>query len=364
MTAKVTARTGQRSSLDLERSDLTGFARSIAMVSILLIALSVAHFYFDPQVMTSRETYVALIVAFAVVTFAIRLLPVMRRRVRLRLTIESVAMTLFVTALAIITGGIDSPVVNLFMLPLIVGSIVLGRTASILLLLLVFFCHLGLTFWNISAEPLGPQSVVAALLRFAPVLLVTYLATLLAENIRSTRRQIITMSEKDDLTELYNMRAFTARLDAAHLASIRHQQEYRIVMLDVDNLKPINDDYGHEAGNRAIQLVGKAISRCIRSSDIAARYGGDEFIVLLPHSNQAASEKAILRIRNSIYATTLKVGPKMVRISVSIGLASYPKDGADPGELLAAADKAMYLDKAFRREQSRKEEAKGLGDPA
>lgn len=160
----------------------------------------------------------------------------------------------------------------------------------------------------------------------------------------------MSVADRDDLTELFNMRAFTRRLDAVHISATRHQQPYAIVMIDLDNLKPINDEFGLEAGNRAIQLVGTAILRCIRSSDIAARYGGDEFIVLLPSSDKDKTEQAIRRIRNSIYATTLKAArKKMVRISVSIGLATFPEDGADPGQLLARADRAMYEDKALRR---------------
>lgn len=353
MTNKTTVRNSLRSFVDPDSTDLRGFAHSIVLISALLILLSVAYLFFGRVDEAHEFRYTALVIGFSVFVGGLRLIPALRRHVRMRLALEAIGMILFTTALAMMTGGTQSALINLYLLPLVVGCIVLGRGATLALLGLVFVCFAGVSVWSsVSADPFREEGIVI-LMRFAPIFLVTYLTTLLAENIRSTRRQILDMSEKDDLTELYNMRAFTARLQATHLAAVRHNQTYGIAMIDVDNLKPINDEFGHESGNRAIQLVGKSIMRCIRSSDIAARYGGDEFIILLPHSTPEASTKALQRIRNSIYATTLKVGPKMVRISVSTGLASFPDEGADPGVLLAAADKAMYLDKAFRRGQER-----------
>ncbi len=353
MTAKATGRRVQRTFLDPDSADLRGFARSIVMISALQLLLAIAYLFFGDVAADQREPYIALLLGFAALVVMFRLPGVMRRQVRLRLALEALAMVLFTTALTLFSGGIDSPLVNLYLLPLLVGCIVLGRSATIGLLLLVFVSFAGVGVWSDDLTTPTATQIISILLQFAPMLLATYLTILLAENIRSTRRQILDMSERDDLTELYNMRAFSARLEATHLAAIRHNQPYGILMIDVDNLKPINDEYGHEAGNRAIQLVGKSIARCIRSSDVAARYGGDEFIVLLPHSTPDASTQAGNRIRNSIFATTLKVERKMVRVSVSTGLATFPDDGSDPGALLAAADKAMYLDKANRRQRDR-----------
>ncbi|MEM7276542.1 MAG: GGDEF domain-containing protein [Pseudomonadota bacterium] len=346
-----------------ERSDLTGFARSIAMVSALMILLAVVHLYFVAPPETSQELYIGLLLLFGGFVLIVRLVPAWRKKIKTRLSIEALAMIFFVTALAILTGGIHSSLLGLYLLPLLVGSIVLGRVVTVLLLVLVFVCHLGLTLWVAPVTEPQAALIVAALLRFAPVLLVTYLSTLLADNIRTTRRHIMSLAETDELTKLYNMRAFSARLDAFHLSAMQQDAEYGLVMVDVNNLKPINDAYGHEAGNRAIQLVAKAIARCIRSSDIAARYGGDEFVILLPMSSAEDSQKAVRRICNTVYSTTLKVGRKMERVSISTGIAMYPKDGNDPADLIVAADKAMYLDKAYRREKE-SQEGPGTADLA
>ena len=349
--------------LDPELTDLRGFAASIAQVSVLAAVLALAYTIFGETPIERREWLIALIAVFVTVVFGLRLIPVFQRRLRSRLAVEAVVMVLFVTALTLTTGGAASPLIGLYILPLVVAAIVLGYGASTWMLVLVFVSFAAVGTWQ-GGRPAVPDAarIVALLLQFAPLVLVTYLTLLLAQNFKSTRRQIHALSERDDLTELYNMRAFTERLEAVHADAERTDEPYGIVMIDVDALKPINDEFGHEAGNRAIQLVARAIQRCTRGSDVIARYGGDEFIVLLPHSADDDTNGAIRRIRNSIYATTLKAGPKMVRISVSIGLASYPKDGKDPAALMNAADKAMYLDKASRRERERKPEAlKNIG---
>ncbi|MEM8982180.1 MAG: diguanylate cyclase [Pseudomonadota bacterium] len=353
--SKIAQRTRVQRRIDPDIADLRGFAASVGQVSVLMCVLLMFYLFFGEVPTLRRDLFVGLVVVYAIVALAVRYGPLFaNRRLRTRLAVEAVLMVLFVTILATLTGGVGSPLVALYLLPLVVAGIVLGQVATLWMLALVFVAFVAVGTWQ-DGRPTMPSvaSAAALLLQFAPMLLITYLTMLLAMNFRSTRRQITALSERDDLTELYNMRAFVDRLDEVHALAVRHEEPYGIVMIDVDALKPINDEFGHEAGNRAIVLVARAIQRCTRGSDISARYGGDEFIVLLPHSAKDESEAAIRRIRNSIFATTLKAGPKMVRISVSIGLATFPKDGTDPTALMNAADKAMYLDKAHRRERDR-----------
>lgn len=334
---------------DIAGVEFQGFARSLAQVSTLLMLLAIAYLFFGDEIRYDREIYVGLIVVFATTIFILRMLPAFQRRPRIQLILETTAMTVFVTAIAVLTGGLESPLLNLYLLPLIVTALVLGKTLTIVILAVIFLCHAGFAYLPQGGVSPEPVKIIGVFFGFMPIVMITFLTTLLSENIRTTRELIMSVADRDDLTDLFNMRAFTRRLDAVHISATRHQQPYAIVMIDLDNLKPINDEFGLEAGNRAIQLVGTAILRCIRSSDIAARYGGDEFIVLLPNSDKEKTEQAIRRIRNSIYSTTLKAArKKMVRISVSVGLATFPEDGVDPGQLLARADRAMYEDKALR----------------
>ena len=99
-------------------------------------------------------------------------------------------------------------------------------------------------------------------------------------------------------------------------------------MIDMDKLKDINDAFGHEAGNSAITLVAQCLQRSIRNTDYAARFGGDEFAVLLPGASPEIAEAVVKRVRHNVFKTTLDLRSRMIRCSVSIGVVNYPKDGA------------------------------------
>jgi diguanylate cyclase (GGDEF)-like protein len=117
----------------------------------------------------------------------------------------------------------------------------------------------------------------------------------------------------------------------------------------MDKLKDINDTYGHDAGNSAIVLVAQCLQRSIRATDFAARFGSDEFAVLLPGATPEIAEAVVKRVRHNVFKTTLDLRSRMIRCSVSIGVVNYPKDSRDMRELLSIGDRKMYRDKELRR---------------
>jgi diguanylate cyclase (GGDEF)-like protein len=195
---------------------------------------------------------------------------------------------------------------------------------------------------------LNGQFAIAAVGVLAPFVLVAFSTTLLVENINTAKSRIRALSERDELTSLYNMRAFARLAEQEHDAASRAERNYSILMVDIEHLKVVNDTYGHEAGSRAVTLVAEALLRLTRSSDVVARYGGDEFIVLLSGVDQQIAEEVAQRVRNVVFSTTLEVDVKMVRIKVNVGAASYPESGNNLQAVMAAADRAMYKDKDLR----------------
>lgn len=162
------------------------------------------------------------------------------------------------------------------------------------------------------------------------------------------RRQLQALAQTDALTGLSNFRTLVGRLDEEFKRATRYRYPLSAAMIDLDYLKQINDTLGHEVGNTAITSLSRHLRLNLREVDFAARYGGDEFFVLLPH--QTATEAAVFaeRLRTSLNQVRLtKAEDPFSRLSVSIGVAGHwaqaPKHGAE--QLLQAADAALYESK-------------------
>ncbi|MBV8219127.1 MAG: GGDEF domain-containing protein, partial [Solirubrobacterales bacterium] len=183
----------------------------------------------------------------------------------------------------------------------------------------------------------------------APFLLVAYLTSTLSADITEARERIENLAQTDALTGLLNQRTFDEVWQRVHETSERGSSSYALLLIDMDRLKAINDSFGHEAGNSALTLVAQCLQRSIRGTDVAARFGGDEFAVLLPGASPETAEQVIKRVRHNVYKTTLDLRSRMIRCSVSIGMASYPRDSRDLREILSTADRQMYRDKELRR---------------
>jgi diguanylate cyclase (GGDEF)-like protein len=181
--------------------------------------------------------------------------------------------------------------------------------------------------------------------QLAPIMLVAYITTMLSADIRHALSRIKLISETDELTGIYNVRAFTALADRTHKQAMRYGHSYSIVMLDSDNLKAINDTWGHEAGSRLLKLTVTTAQKELRQTDVLSRYGGDEFVVLLPQTGSDGAREVAERIRRAIEATPLDVKGAKAKISISAGFATYPEHGDELAAIMNRADQALYVSK-------------------
>ncbi len=176
------------------------------------------------------------------------------------------------------------------------------------------------------------------------IVLLERLASQIAAPIENTR--LFAKSEEaarvDSVTGLFNRRHFDERLRSEIDRHSRYGDILSILMLDLDNFKKYNDTYGHLAGDRLLAQAGNIISSAIRSSDLAFRYGGDEFAVILPNSPTMDAFSVAERIREKI---GFEMASRQLDISISIGVASWPGDGSTLDELCYAADMALYYAK-------------------
>jgi len=164
------------------------------------------------------------------------------------------------------------------------------------------------------------------------------------DRIRKLQSTLEQMVVNDPLTGLHNRRYLMDRLLQEMQRSDRHGEPLALAMLDLDSFKPINDQYGHVLGDKVLRAVGNAIAKSIRVSDIAARYGGDEFGVILPQTPPEGAMRVCERLLRAISELILQDETgKNCRVTASLGLAYYPADDVEtPEDLVHSADGALY----------------------
>lgn len=156
-------------------------------------------------------------------------------------------------------------------------------------------------------------------------------------------QEVRAMATIDDLTQLLNHGSFIERLGVELERASRYDETMSFLMLDLDHFKKVNDTHGHLFGDYVLWQTAQLIRSCIRKPDIAGRYGGEEFSVIILNADKQTSHSTAERIRSSISEFLFKNEGNEIQISVSIGISEYPTDGSDFNALIRCADDAMYM---------------------
>jgi diguanylate cyclase (GGDEF)-like protein len=176
-------------------------------------------------------------------------------------------------------------------------------------------------------------------------MLIAHLGAMLAGETESARREVERLSLTDEVTGINNMRNFFLLANAQEKLSKRYNRPYTICMIDADNLKKINDKHGHLAGTELIRQVAAMIVTTVRDSDICARYGGDEYVIMFTETPKEDVIAAVERIVANMATTPFAFEGGTLSTTLSAGLAGYPEDGDDVRTVMANADEAMYVSK-------------------
>jgi diguanylate cyclase (GGDEF)-like protein len=228
---------------------------------------------------------------------------------------------------------------------LVIDSLLVGQAAREVLVAPVVF----------KSVPLGAivLAATAPLSREARALLEQFRADLgLAINNALAHDRLERLAAVDPLTDAYNRRFGLARLQEEYSRAVRAEGPLGVLMLDLDHFKSVNDVYGHLVGDRVLRAVARACRRVIREGDVLIRYGGEEFLVLLPGAGAADVVEIGERIRRAIGETSVQEGDQKIAVTVSLGGTTYGDAGSgSPEELVVRADEALYEAKAAGRDR-------------
>ncbi len=238
--------------------------------------------------------------------------------------------------------GIDSG--WFFIVPVAISAIAAGlKEGTLVALAAATLCAIYAAASLGRFDPAPFVGVVAA--RFALYGMTAAVLGAFAEAHSVVRSNLRELATTDPLTRVANVARFYEQLGVLEAG---RTPSFSVVLVDVDDLKILNDRHGHQAGSAAIMTVANTLRRLVRAGDLVARFGGDEFVVVLVDADRAGAQIVINRMREMLDQESIPGAPGH-HLSVSAGVSVYGQDGKTSDELLAAADAAMYDDKRRRK---------------
>ena len=339
---------------DLEKRRRRGFDATIAQVEWLLIAVVLFYSVIPDAAMMNKPGVVFVMVLFTGIVLVFHYLGLQYFQGRWKIWLEALIMMAVVTYVVWHSGRITSPLLSLYLLVIIVSATTLGLKSTLFQAALITVIYMFMTFAPATLESMTVGQARLHLLQLFPFWLVAYLAAMLAYEAEIGQLRLAEIAHTDSLTELWNMRMFNGFAEQEFERSSRYQRSFAVMMLDADNLKKINDNFGHQSGSKMIQAMGKKIRMQLRASDVVARYGGDEFIVMLPETTSSEALITAERVRISLESSQFDIGSDEtpVAIKTSIGIAAFPEHDKELAGVLRKADAALYTSKRLGKNRS------------
>lgn len=180
------------------------------------------------------------------------------------------------------------------------------------------------------------------------------LAAVAVRRAAAAEASVAAASGRDELTGMPGRHAFLRHAELLHARATVDKSAYAIEIVDIENLRAINDTYGYAAGDRAIVVVAQALERLRTPEERLARFEGDKFVVLVPRLDGSRADELARRIRSVVFSTTIDVDTEVVRIKANVGVAKYPLAGVTVNALISAAERDMKLDQLGREPPGKK----------
>ena len=282
---------------------------------------------------------------------------------RAKYLVEGGASIVFVTLIVLLTGGAPSPFFFAFALIVVGAALVVPPEATVALAVLAGASYVVAIAVDLAPGGLDVAAIAVVGVNLVSLMLLAYVAMVVAGEQRRTRQAAVRLSTTDALTGLANRAYILAAVEREIERGTRYGRGFCLLMADLDDLKSVNDSYGHRTGDRVLAGVADVIRDGVRRIDTPARLGGDEFVVLLPETDPTGAFVVAEKIRQGVAAmrTVQRDGP--VTASVSIGLVAWPDDGATLDQLMNAVDEAMYASKRRGKNRIVGPYARAVGEP-
>ena len=329
----------------LIQSELQGFSRTLAELEWLLLVLVLLYFVMPSTFIIDRWGMLLSMAIYVAFVISFRYSKLFTRETQWKLAVETWAITLFITWCVYQTGGIDSPLMSLYLLVIIFSALTLGKIVTLLEFCLIASVYFYFARPSFGADGFTIPEFIEMTMTFAPYLMVAYLTSLLAADLKNARDGLEQLSDTDELTGLKNRRAFNNALESEFDKAVRYDRPMSILMLDADDLKAVNDEFGHAVGDRLIVMIAGVIEESLRKTDFLARFGGDEFVAILTETPRDRAVDVAERIRAAVEHTSFSDSGKRVASTISVGIASYSSDIKSSEELMEEADKKLYQSK-------------------
>ena len=288
----------------------------------------------------------------AAVVIVVVLHEMLPRRWQGRATVglEVVAALALATGLVWLTEGANSPFVFTYHLLVVAAALTMGSRLALLVTAAASLAYVGQLLLDVGLTASGVDLLRVAI-NLGSLWLLAYLAGVYASSERRVRARVLELSQTDPLTGLFNRAQLFPTLEREVQRTRRSSRGFCVLMIDLDGLKAINDSLGHLRGDDVLRAVSRVITGSIRTVDSAYRYGGDEFLILLPETEFIGAYVVAEKIREGVEEIGESLATDLATTSVSIGLVSHPEDGSSTEELMVAADRAMYQAKSLGRNQ-------------
>lgn len=342
---------------EIDEAELHGFRRTVAEIQWLLVVLVILCMKLPGMEISSPANLIISIGLFAGFICCVQYLWRSHEEKRWKLALNTWSMIFFITAVVWQTGGLASPLLPLYFLVVILSATTLGMLTTMLETLLITVCY-GLLA---SRDTTGFSGKLAGFYMTelpGPVIqlfllwFIAYFVSLISWESEKAKEKIRQLSRTDQLTGLWNMKMLLIFMQREYKRSVSEDKQFVIMMIDADNLKGVNDTYGHDAGTMVIISMAEAMRSQLREADMLARFGGDEFVALLPETGCEEAFEVAEAMRKEIAKTVINYEGHPVSVTVSLGIACFPDHGQGLTEIMKKADRALYTSKHRGKDQT------------